>query len=128
MTERFGSRITVSHFEMERMSDYDFLERRLHRQKHELMQHLADKMEDGKYYTIRLSEVQVRDRREFVHFDRHLAVFVSPTQNVVIPTVVWDNGVIKEWRCGHCETPHDFKHRYCTQCGAPRAQLIQEIE
>lgn len=58
-------------------------------------------------------------------------ILVADTKNVVIPTILWDNSGgnfrMKEWRCGYCNSPNELKERHCTQCGATRAKLIQEM-
>lgn len=57
--------------------------------------------------------------------------FVAPTRNVYIPEIVYENvgdfSQIKEWRCGYCRSPNKMGERHCTQCGSPRALLIQEM-
>lgn len=58
-------------------------------------------------------------------------VLVAQTKNVIIPTILWDNVdgnlIMREWRCGYCNSPNELKERHCTQCGGTRAQLIQEL-
>lgn len=59
--------------------------------------------------------------------------FVAESRNIVIPQITYQGeNFMKEWRCGSCGTPNPLKEnskpiRLCTQCGAPRALLIQEI-
>jgi hypothetical protein len=60
-------------------------------------------------------------------------IVVCPTrtfvvQDIYIPTFEYDHrGQLIEWRCGHCTSPNPVEKRHCTQCGAPRALLIQEM-
>lgn len=58
--------------------------------------------------------------------------FVAPTRNVYIPEIIytptsmgWNK--MKEWRCGYCRSPNEMESRHCTQCGSPRALLLQEM-
>lgn len=56
-------------------------------------------------------------------------IFVSPTNKVVVPEFIyssWGHEPI-EWRCGYCRSPNRVEERHCTQCGSPRALLIQEM-
>ena len=49
-------------------------------------------------------------------------------KSVVMPKFIYDNQCrLIEWRCGYCNSPNEVKSRHCTQCGAPRALLIQEM-
>lgn len=56
-------------------------------------------------------------------------IMVCQTSNIVIPTFVYPEASRQpvEWRCGYCTSPNQIHDRHCTQCGAPRALLIQEI-
>lgn len=57
-----------------------------------------------------------------------IEIFVSGTHKVKVPVMVYDiHGRPIEWRCGYCDTPSEIKERSCTQCGAPRALLVQEM-
>jgi hypothetical protein len=58
--------------------------------------------------------------------------FVAQSSRVVIPEIEWtyskvDGYSVKEWRCGYCRSPNIIKDRHCTQCGSPRALLMQEM-
>lgn len=68
----------------------------------------------------------------YVSFRVSFEIFVAQSKNMTIllpPTFVYSpvTGQIKEWRCGHCQSPNEMSARHCTQCGAPRAKLIQEM-
>ena len=77
----------------------------------------------------------------FIDLVLYYELFVTPTRNamVYIPEIVYEpvraswklDGDVNrrpiEWRCGHCTTPNPMEERSCTQCGAPRALLIQEM-
>jgi hypothetical protein len=75
------------------------------------------------------------DASEFVpvfHMRLFVETFVAPSNKIVIPEIEWtyskvDGYSIKEWRCGYCRSPNVIKDRHCTQCGSPRALLIQEM-
>ncbi|MCK5486572.1 MAG: hypothetical protein KAI86_10185 [Desulfobacterales bacterium] len=70
-------------------------------------------------------------REELHSFQLAADVMVAETKNVVIPTFVWEkqNGFyqVVEWKCGYCQAVNTIEERSCTQCGAPRATLIQEM-
>ena len=54
---------------------------------------------------------------------------VAHTKNVTIAEWSFDpimNFPI-EWKCGNCTTPNLPEDRWCSQCGAPRALLMQEM-
>lgn len=55
---------------------------------------------------------------------------VAMTQNVIVPEYIYENqnSMPIEWRCGHCQSVNEMKERHCTQCGAPRTMLIQEMK
>jgi hypothetical protein len=62
----------------------------------------------------------------------YVDMFVAPTRQVYVPEIVWEYSAFggyhaKEWRCGYCKSPNEMKERHCTQCGSPRAKLIQEM-
>ena len=59
-------------------------------------------------------------------------IFVAPTRNIFIPEFVYEpvaSGMSRmvEWRCGYCRSPNELRDRHCSQCGSPRAVLIQEM-
>lgn len=57
-----------------------------------------------------------------------IEVFVSGTHKIKVPVLIYDiQGRVIEWRCGYCDTPNEIADRNCTQCGAPRAKLLQEM-
>ncbi len=57
-----------------------------------------------------------------------IEIFVSGTHKVKVPVIIYDiQGRVVEWRCGYCTTPNEVADKVCTQCGAPRALLIQEM-
>jgi hypothetical protein len=55
-------------------------------------------------------------------------LMVVPTKNYIIPVFTYSEITHApiEWRCGYCASPNEMKERHCTQCGAPRALLLQE--
>lgn len=56
-------------------------------------------------------------------------IMVCQTKEFIIPTFKYSEGnEIIEWRCGYCSSPNEKKARHCSQCGAPRALLIQELD
>ena len=61
----------------------------------------------------------------------YVDIFVTQHKDVVIPDFRYEYVDNKpraiEWRCGHCSSPNEISARQCTQCGAPRALLIQEM-
>lgn len=55
-------------------------------------------------------------------------MFYATERNFVIPIVTYDEQFRAiEWRCGYCNSPNVIEERHCSQCGAPRALLIQEM-
>jgi hypothetical protein len=68
----------------------------------------------------------------FVTPSRATAVYIPEIRYDAVPQS-WSPGCEMkrtpiEWRCGHCTTPNPMERRTCTQCGAPRALLIQEMD
>ena len=60
---------------------------------------------------------------------RTTLLFTHSSQPVlVVPQIIYDgNSLLVEWRCGYCGSPQPVSRRECSQCGAQRALLLQEI-
>ena len=58
-----------------------------------------------------------------------LEITIVQTVNVVMPEFIYEphSNKLIEFRCGHCTTPNPIERTTCSQCGAPRAKLIQEM-
>ena len=56
-------------------------------------------------------------------------LMVVPTREYILPVFTYSEVTHApvEWRCGYCSSPNETKERHCTQCGAPRALLLQEL-
>jgi len=55
-------------------------------------------------------------------------ISIAQQKKVVIPTWIYrEINVSVEWRCGGCNTPNIPESRWCSQCGMPRALLLQEM-
>ena len=58
-------------------------------------------------------------------------ISIAESKKVVIPEwsyhVIEDKNIPTEWKCGSCTTPNLPDNRWCSQCGAPRALLLQEM-
>lgn len=56
---------------------------------------------------------------------------IAMTSKIVVPEYIYDLHNLaempKEWRCGYCKSPNKMEDRHCTQCGAARTLLIQEM-
>lgn len=65
-----------------------------------------------------------------IRLELNYSIMVAPQKEMIIP--IWSyephTGKIIEWRCGYCNTANEKIVKFCTQCGAPRALLIQEME
>jgi uncharacterized OB-fold protein len=56
-------------------------------------------------------------------------IIVTSTHPIVLPVFKYsEEGKMIEWRCGYCSSPNVPEKRHCSQCGAPRALLIQEMQ
>lgn len=77
--------------------------------------------------------VETRDYdQDTVSFHLGAEIMVAQTANVVMPTFVYNDAPIGhrkviEWRCGYCQSPNKIEERHCSQCGSPRALLLQEM-
>lgn len=81
------------------------------------------------YFVIRLLPHVLEDYSAFSKIKIGMIVecFVAQNKNIIIPEFTYVRNTVTEWRCGHCSTPNTMTKRLCTQCGAPRALLLQEI-
>lgn len=66
----------------------------------------------SRYYT----SGTVSQPRLFVSGSVYLSDFNKDTERTV------------EWICEYCHSPNETSKRFCSQCGAPRALLIQEMK
>lgn len=106
---------------------------RLYKQANEVLTQLMIGRED--YLAVRITPqvLNLPQTFDYVRLKLRLLVdvFWVNTPNVVLPTLVydegWDKAELIEWRCGYCQAPNEMMARTCTQCGAPRALLIQEM-
>jgi len=81
------------------------------------------------YFVFRFFPKLVNDYREdfCVNLELSWDIFAAPTKNIVIPEFTYIDNHPVEWKCGACTSPNEIKERHCTQCGSPRALLIQEM-
>lgn len=101
-----------------------------------ITQHLANiMMGRDNYFVIRLTPSVHEDYGLSMNEGLRLRIIadisVAETRHVIIPQWTYDYSMpekrVVEWRCGACTTPNVPKQRWCTQCGSPRALLMQEM-
>jgi hypothetical protein len=129
--EVLGARMDVSIRVLDEDSDY--LQHSWERLYHDISYELMKRTIGRKDYFVTRFVPRMRDSENGWGIVLELLVdcFVAQTKNVYIPEIVYERSgiytVIKEWRCGYCSSPNEMKERHCTQCGSPRALLIQEM-
>ena len=132
----YGAQVKIPWFEMDKIyGAEDMAKYRARQLKIQLTSKLAELVEENEdqWLAIRMHPLKVRDNPELCTTDLlyTMEVFAMPTRNMVIPELVYDTfdePRVVEWRCGHCKTPNAMEERLCTQCGAPRALLVQELK
>lgn len=83
------------------------------------------------YYVLKFYLEVLRSPAAFdVDLRLSMNIFVALTHEIGIPEFIYDpveTNMVIEWRCGYCNSPNLKEERFCSQCGAGRALLIQEL-
>lgn len=132
----YGTQVRIPWFELEKVYNaQDIAKYRAHQMRMQLTARVVELMEEhpNEWLAMKVHPLQARENPELCTTDLlyTMEVFVMPTRNAYIPELVYDvfdEPKVVEWRCGHCKTPNVMEDRLCTQCGAPRALLVQELK
>jgi hypothetical protein len=82
----------------------------------------------GNYYTMQYQKKERTRLDGQIEIFGNVEVIEAEIKKIVIPEIVYSGlGHKLEWRCRYCNSPNDFSNKHCSRCGAPRGQLIQEL-
>ena len=132
-----GDRIVYqTHLSFEMLSlNYPNIEEMIQHQWRRLYEGAVRKVTDlimGKtdHFVVRYLPIISKDLIGNIELEVTYEIMCVQNRDVVIPIFTYSetSHSVIEWRCGHCASPNEIKERHCTQCGAPRALLIQEMD